>query len=78
MLTELCEEHLAGRYELAVIDVTTHPELAEDAQILATPTLLRLSPTPRVRIIGDLSLRENVRVGLGLDGHVDADEREAP
>lgn len=66
-LRDLCEERLRGRYELVVIDVLAHPERAERARILATPTLLKLSPAPRVRIIGDLSLRANVLAGLGLD-----------
>lgn len=79
-LTSLCEEHLSGRYELTVIDVVAHPERAESARILATPTLLRLSPAPRVRIIGDLSLTANVLAGLGLDGKDDhvGDERRNP
>ena len=63
---------------MAVIDVIVQPERAEKAQILATPTLLRLHPTPPIRIIGDLSLRENVLAGLGLDGYAEADEREIP
>ncbi len=75
-LTELCEERLRGRYELAVIDVLVHPERAEHARILATPTLLRLRPAPRVRIVGDLSLRANVLAGLGLNGEYEGDERD--
>ncbi len=77
-LTDLCEEHLPGRYELSVIDVTEHPELAERAHVLATPTLLRLSPTPRVRIIGDLRLTAKVLAGLGLDGATANDDGEVP
>ncbi|MDZ7706875.1 MAG: circadian clock KaiB family protein [Trueperaceae bacterium] len=75
-LTELCEERLSGRYELDVIDVLAHPERAEQAKILATPTLLRLRPAPRVRIVGDLSLTANVVAGLGLDGEDEGDERD--
>jgi len=74
-LTNLCEERLSGRYELDVIDVLAHPERAESARILATPTLLKLSPAPRVRIVGDLSLRANVLAGLGLDDQYEGDER---
>lgn len=74
-LTDLCEERLRGRYELTVIDVLAHPERAERARILATPTLLKLSPAPPVRIIGDLSLRANVLAGLGLDDGPPGEER---
>lgn len=75
-LSSLCEERLHGRYELAVIDVLAHPERAERARILATPTLLKLSPAPHVRIVGDLSLRANVLAGLGLEGQHEGDEDE--
>lgn len=79
-LTDLCEERLKGRYELVVIDVLAHPERAEQAKILATPTLLRRSPAPSIRIVGDLSLRENVLAGLGLESDAEQveDERRIP
>ena len=67
-LTDLCERRLPGRYELRVIDVLVDPEAAERAKILATPTLLKLRPSPHVRVVGDLSLSANVVAGLGLDG----------
>ena len=73
-LRDLCEERLQGRYELDVIDVLARPDRAEHARILATPTLLRLSPAPRVRIVGDLSLTANVLAGLGLDSRYEGDE----
>lgn len=66
-LTELCERRLRGRYALKVIDVLEDPASAERAKILATPTLLKLRPSPNVRFIGDLSLTANVLAGLGLD-----------
>jgi circadian clock protein KaiB len=46
---------LSGRYRLEVVDVLEHPERAEEDHVLATPTLLRLGPGPRHRILGDLS-----------------------
>ncbi|MDZ7707801.1 MAG: circadian clock KaiB family protein [Trueperaceae bacterium] len=77
-LTDLCEERLRGRYELDVIDVLAHPERAESERILATPTLLKLSPAPRVRIVGDLSLTANVLAGLGLNSEQAGDEELSP
>jgi circadian clock protein KaiB len=65
-LTAMCEERLAGRYGLEVIDVLVDPERAERAKILATPTLLRRRPGPDVRIIGDLSLTRSVLAKLGV------------
>lgn len=67
-LKALCEDRLPGRYELTVIDVLVDPAAAERAKILATPTLLKLRPSPTTRVIGDLSLSANVAAGLGLDG----------
>src|SRR5436190_23013640 len=54
----LCEEKLAGRYELEVIDMYQHPELAKEEQILAAPTLLKTLPAPLRRSIGSLSIRK--------------------
>ena len=65
-LQRLCEEHLAGRYEIEVIDLLQNPKLAADDQILAIPTLVRKLPTPVKKIIGDLSNEERVLVGLDL------------
>jgi circadian clock protein KaiB len=65
-LRELCEQELQGRYELTVIDVLEHPQLAEDQKILATPTVVRELPPPMRRIIGDLSDSERVLLGLDL------------
>lgn len=63
---ELCEQHLAGRYALAVIDIYQQPELAREQQILAAPTLVRTRPLPRRQVIGDLSARDRVLAALGL------------
>jgi len=62
----LCEEHLAGRYRIEVIDLLVNPKLARDDQILAIPTLVRKLPDPIRRIIGDLSDTERTLVGLQL------------
>lgn len=65
-LKKLCEEHLAGRYQIEVIDLLKNPRLAAGDQILAVPTLVRRLPTPMKKIIGDLSNEERVLVGLDL------------
>lgn len=65
-LEALCENELMGSYEIEVIDVLEHPQLAEDQKILATPTLVRQLPAPVRKIIGDLSDREKVLLGLDL------------
>ena len=65
-LRRICEQELDGRYELEIIDVLDHPELAEDARILATPTLIKQLPPPLRRVIGDLSDTEKVLLGLEL------------
>lgn len=65
-LKTICEEHLQGRYELEVIDLVKNPALAGGDQILAVPTLVRRLPTPIKKIIGDLSNRDRVLVGLDL------------
>lgn len=65
-LKRFCEEHLAGRYEIEVIDLMKSPQLAAGDQILAIPTLVRRLPSPLKRIIGDLSNTEKVLVGLDI------------
>lgn len=65
-LTRLCDTHLAGRYEIEVIDLLKNPKLAAGDQILAIPTLVRKLPTPARKIIGDLSNEIRVLVGLDL------------
>ena len=65
-LKRVCEEHLAGRYEIEVIDLIQQPKLAAGDQILAIPTLVRRLPAPLKRIIGDLSNTEKVLVGLDI------------
>lgn len=66
-LKEICEAHLKGRYLLEIIDVYQQPTLAEEQQIIALPLLIRKSPLPERRLIGDLSNTEKVLKGLGLN-----------
>jgi circadian clock protein KaiB len=65
-LKQICEQHLAGRYEIEVIDLLEKPQLAKGDQILAIPTLVRKLPQPLRKIIGDLSDTERVLIGLDL------------
>jgi len=65
-LKKICEEHLAGKYSIEVIDLLKNPKLASGDQILALPTLVRKLPEPVRKIIGDLSDTERVLVGLDL------------
>jgi len=65
-LKTLCEEHLAGKYAIEVIDLLVNPTLARGDQIIAIPTLARKLPEPIRKIIGDLSNTERVLVGLDL------------
>ncbi|MGA3014076.1 MAG: circadian clock KaiB family protein [Bacteroidales bacterium] len=65
-LKKICEEYLEGRYELEVIDLYQRPSLAKDEQIIAAPTLIKKLPLPFRRIIGDMSNKEKVLLGLDL------------
>jgi circadian clock protein KaiB len=64
-IKEICEEHLKGRYDLKVFDIYQQT-LTEGEQIIAVPTLIKKLPMPLRRIIGDLSNRERVLIGLDL------------
>jgi circadian clock protein KaiB len=66
-LTTLCEEHLAGQYEIEVVDLVEDPSQARSDEILAIPTLVRRLPPPLRKIIGDLSNTQRVLVGLRLE-----------
>ena len=66
-LRKICEEHLAGKYEIELIDLLENPRLAAGDQILAIPTLVRKLPPPMRKIIGDLSNTERVLVGLAIE-----------
>jgi circadian clock protein KaiB len=65
-LDGICHEFLKGQFDLEVIDVYQKPSLAKDEQIIAAPTLIKKLPLPMRRIIGDLSDREAVLLGLDL------------
>ena len=65
-LQKYCEEYLEGKYRIEVIDLLKKPQLAEGDQIFAVPTLVRKVPEPMRKIIGDLSNKEKVLVGLNI------------
>ena len=65
-LRKICEEYLAGRCAIEVIDLVANPQLAAREQVIAVPTLVRRCPAPQKRIIGDLSNTEKVLSYLGL------------
>jgi len=66
-IKRICEEHLKNRYTLEVIDVYQQPDLARRDQIVAVPTLIKRGPLPERRLVGDLSNRESVLMGLDLN-----------
>ncbi len=65
-LNDIIANELNGEYQLDVIDVLERPQMAEDERIVATPTLIKELPPPLRRIIGDLTDREQVLLGLDL------------
>ncbi len=67
----ICDGEFCDQYELKIIDVLKHPELAEDENILATPTSIKELPQPARRIIGDLADKEKVLLGLDLKPHAE-------
>jgi circadian clock protein KaiB len=69
-LRRVCDSALAGRYELRIIDVLDDAEAAEEANIVATPALVRRAPLPVRMVVGDLSERDALVSGLGLDADV--------
>jgi circadian clock protein KaiB len=66
-LKVLCDEHLKGRYQIEVIDLLVHPEMARGDQIVAIPTLVIKLPQPVRKIIGDLSDTDKALIGLALE-----------
>jgi len=66
-LKVLCDEHLKGRYQIEVIDLLVHPEMARGDQIVAIPTLVIKLPRPVRQIIGDLSDTDKALIGLALE-----------
>lgn len=75
-LRRICEQELEGQYDLEIIDVLEHPDLAEDEKILATPTLIKSLPLPLRRVIGDLSNTEKVLLGLEVRPQRSGDSSE--
>jgi circadian clock protein KaiB len=65
-LREVCDEYLEGRFELEVIDLYRRPDLAREGQVVAAPTLIKRLPLPLRRLVGDLSNRKDVLLGLDL------------
>jgi len=65
-IRKICEEHLLGRYELEIVDISQHPTLVEGEQIIAAPTLIKKLPLPLRRFIGDMSQTERLLLGLDL------------
>ncbi len=66
-LRRLCEQHLAGEYRIEVVDVRDEPAAAVADQVVALPTVIRRTPEPPRRVIGDLSNVERVLRGLGIE-----------
>lgn len=75
-ITGICEEHLAGRYDLEVIDLYQNPVLAKGEQIIAAPTLIRQLPLPLRKIIGNMADKDKVLVGLDLRPKTDAKSKD--
>ena len=65
-LKKICEEHLAGQYDLNVIDIYRRPTLAKGEQIIAAPTLIKKLPLPMRKLIGDMSDKGKVLIGLDI------------
>jgi circadian clock protein KaiB len=65
-IRRICEEHLRGRYDLEIVDISEHPTLAVGEQIIAAPTLIKKLPLPLRRFIGDMSQTDRILLGLDL------------
>ena len=65
-IKRLCETHLAGRYELQIIDIYQQPELAKDQQLIAAPTLIKKLPLPLRKLVGDMQDSARVLIMLGV------------
>ncbi|HSI65175.1 MAG TPA: circadian clock KaiB family protein [Candidatus Saccharimonadia bacterium] len=70
-IRKICEDHLKGRYDLEVVDISLHPSLAEGEQIIAAPTLIKKLPLPLRRFIGDMSQTQRILLGLDLREQAD-------
>ena len=67
-VSRLCHQHLEGRYDLRVVDIYQHPELAEAGQVIAAPTLVRSRPMPVRHVVGDMSEEAPLLRALGVRG----------
>ena len=67
-LKVLCEDAFKDQYSIEVVDILEHPELASEDKVFASPTVIKILPAPIRKVIGDLSAKEKVLVGLGLTG----------
>jgi len=65
-LTQFCRNHLKSKYSLEIIDIHQQPLLAQSEQIIALPLLIRVSPGPVRKLIGDMSDPKKIIKGLGL------------
>jgi circadian clock protein KaiB len=77
-LRRICEQELGGQYQLEIIDVLERPDLAENDKVLATPTLIKQLPPPLRKVIGDLSDKEKVLLGLELHQHANDEKKSEP
>jgi circadian clock protein KaiB len=75
-LKEICDKYLTGQFELEVVDIYQQPERAQEAQIVAAPTLVKSLPPPLRKLIGDLSNRDDVLTGLGIVVRNDSENAE--
>ncbi|MGA2332068.1 MAG: circadian clock KaiB family protein [Syntrophales bacterium] len=71
-LKKICDEHLAGKYRIEIVDLLKNPTLAKGEQIFAIPTLVRQLPPPVKKLIGDLANTQRVLVGLNIKPAVEA------
>jgi circadian clock protein KaiB len=63
---QICDQYLPGRYQLEVIDVYQHPEVAREQQVIALPTLIKEFPLPTQKFVGDMSSKDKIVIGLKL------------
>ena len=75
-LKKICEEELCDQYKLEIIDIYQQPELAVSEQIVAAPTLIKELPLPLRRLVGDMSDRDRVLVGLDIKPRRDKDKEK--
>ena len=73
-LTRICHDHVAEKCNIEVIDLLEKPEMARKDQIIAVPTLVKLTPEPHKLIVGDFSKTEQVLKGLGVEAAAKKDD----